>query len=308
MPIRLQKILSAAGVASRRTAETLITQGRVTLNGRTVTELGTKAEPGVDDIKVDGRRLPQPKHVHYILLNKPRGYITSRSDPQHRPTVIDLLARGGVRDYIYPVGRLDFDSEGLLLLTSDGELAARLTHPRHGVAREYEVRVRGVPDRHALDRLARGVSIDGRRTATAEVRLDRTYDSESGPQGILSLVIHEGRNRQVRKMCDAIGHPVVQLKRVRIGPIADDRLKPGHFRSLTPGEVAALKRGTPGPEFKRPRRQRGAGSLRESERGWAASARADTDAENPIATARPTRDRRARARPRRSRPDRPRRA
>jgi pseudouridine synthase len=324
MPIRLQKILSAAGVASRRTAETLITQGRVSVNGRTVTELGTKAEPGVDEIKVDGRRLPRPKHVHYILLNKPRGYITSRSDPQHRPTVIDLLARGGVRDYIYPVGRLDYDSEGLLLLTSDGDLAARLTHPRHGVAREYEVRVRGVPDRHALDRLARGISIDGRRTATAEVRLGRIYESESGPQGILSLVIHEGRNRQVRKMCDAIGHPVVQLKRVRIGPIADDRLKPGHFRSLTPGEVAALKKGVPGPEFKRPRPERGAASLRqgyggppklqrrresprESERGWGpASPEKDSGAVSEKGS--PTRGRRAPARPRRSRPDRPRRA
>jgi len=316
MPIRLQKILSAAGVASRRTAETLITQGRVTVNGRTVSELGTKAEPGVDEIKVDGRRLPQPKRARYILLNKPRGYITSRSDPQHRPTVIDLLARGGVRDYIYPVGRLDYDSEGLLILTSDGELAARLTHPRHGVAREYEVRVRGVPDRHALDRLARGVSIDGRRTATAEVRLGRIYESESGPQGILSLVIHEGRNRQVRKMCDAIGHPVVQLRRVRIGPIADDRLKPGHFRSLTPAEVAALKRGVPGPAFKRPRPER--------ERGWAASAkatascagaprrrgpaRAEKDSGAPSVKERPPRGRRAPARPRRSRPDPPRRA
>ena len=248
--IRLQKILSAAGVASRRTAETLIEQGRVTVNGKVVTELGTRAEPSIDEIKVDGRRLPRAKANQYILLNKPRGYITSRSDPKHRPTVIDLLAKGGVHGYIYPVGRLDYDSEGLLLLTSDGELAARLTHPRHGVAREYEVRVRGVPDRHALDRLARGVTIDGRRTATAEVRLGRVYDAESGPQGILSLVIHEGRNRQVRKMLDAIGHPVVQLRRVRIGPIADDRLKLGQFRSLTSGEIAALKKGSPGPEFK----------------------------------------------------------
>ena len=248
--IRLQKILSAAGVASRRTAETLIEQGRVTVNGKVVTELGTRAEPSIDEIKVDGRRLPRAKANQYILLNKPRGYITSRSDPKHRPTVIDLLAKGGVHGYIYPVGRLDYDSEGLLLLTSDGELAARLTHPRHGVAREYEVRVRGVPDQHALDRLARGVTIDGRRTATAEVRLGRVYDAESGPQGILSLVIHEGRNRQVRKMLDAIGHPVVQLRRVRIGPIADDRLKLGQFRSLTSGEIAALKKGSPGPEFK----------------------------------------------------------
>jgi 23S rRNA pseudouridine2605 synthase len=246
--IRLQKILSAAGVASRRTAETLIAQGRVTVNGKVVTELGTRADPSIDEIKVDGRRLPRAKANQYILLNKPRGYITSRSDPKHRPTVIDLLAKGGVHGYIYPVGRLDYDSEGLLLLTSDGELAARLMHPRHGVAREYEVRVRGVPDRHALDRLARGVTIDGRRTATAEVRLGRVYEAESGPQGILSLVIHEGRNRQVRKMLDAVGHPVVQLKRVRIGPIADDRLKLGQFRSLTSGEIAALKKGRPGPE------------------------------------------------------------
>jgi pseudouridine synthase len=248
--IRLQKILSAAGVASRRTAETLIAQGRVSVNGKTVTELGTKADPAVDEIKVDGRRLPRPKRNLYLLLNKPRGYITSRSDPQRRPTVIDLLAQGGIRDYIYPVGRLDYDSEGLLLLTSDGELAARLTHPRHGVAREYEVRVRGVPDAHALARLVRGVTIEGRRTAPAQVKLLRVYEAESGPQGILALVIHEGRNRQVRKMCDAIGHPVVQLRRVRIGPIADDRLKPGQFRPLTPAEIAALKKGATGPEFK----------------------------------------------------------
>jgi 23S rRNA pseudouridine2605 synthase len=283
MAIRLQKILSTAGVASRRMAETLIVQGRVSVNGHTVTELGTKADPEHDEIKVDGRRLPRPKRTHYILLNKPRGYITSRADPQRRPTVIDLLAAGGVRDYIYPVGRLDYDSEGLLILTSDGDLAARLTHPRHGVAREYEVRVRGVPDRHALERLARGVTIDDRRTAQAEVRLRRTFESESGAQGILSLVIHEGRNRQVRKMCDAIGHPVVQLKRVRIGPIADDRLKPGQFRALTPSEIAALKKGATGPAFK------------------------DED-EAATARARPTRSRRAPRRPAPSRRDRPRRA
>jgi pseudouridine synthase len=289
--LRLQKILSAAGVASRRTAETLISQGRVTVNGHTVTELGTKADPAVDEIKVDGRRLPRPKSNLYLLLNKPRGYITSRSDPQHRPTVIDLLAQGGVRDYIYPVGRLDYDSEGLLLLTSDGELAARLTHPRHGVAREYEVRVRGVPDAHALDRLARGVTIDGRRTARAEVRLRRVYDAESGPQGILSLVIHEGRNRQVRKMCDAIGHPVVQLRRVRIGPIADDRLKPGQFRPLTPAEIAAVKKGQELPP----------------KGGSHGTARGQGGSHGASATGRPPRSRRAPTRPGRLRPGRPRR-
>jgi pseudouridine synthase len=243
---RLQKILSAAGVASRRTAETLITQGRVSVNGATVTELGTKADPAADDIRVDGRRLKAPRRPHYILLNKPRGYITSRSDPQHRPTVIDLLAKGGVRDYIYPVGRLDYDSEGLLLLTSDGDLAARLTHPRHGVPREYEVRVRGVPERRLLDRLARGVVIDARKSAPADVRLQKRFEAAGGPQAVLSLVIREGRNRQVRKMCDAIGHPVVRLRRVRIGPIADDRLKPGEFRELSAREVAALRKAAAG--------------------------------------------------------------
>lgn len=243
MSVRLQKILSAAGVASRRTAETLITQGRVSVNGHTVTELGTKADPAVDEIRVDGRRIKAPGRPLYILLNKPRGYITTRSDPQQRPTVIDLLARGGVRDYIYPVGRLDYDSEGLLLLTTDGDLAARLTHPRHGVEREYEVRVRGVPEPRLLGRLARGLMVDGRRTAPAQAKLLRTIDAASGPQALLSLVIREGRNRQVRKMCDAIGHPVVRLRRVRIGAIVDDRLKPGEFRELTPRELRALHKG-----------------------------------------------------------------
>src|ERR671913_2301737 len=150
MAERLQKILSAAGIASRRTAESLIEQGRVSVNGRTVTTLGTKADPATDEIRVDGRRVKGTQRRRYILLYKPRGYITTRSDPERRPTVIDLLARGGVREYVYPVGRLDYDSEGLLVLTSDGELAALLTHPRHGIAREYHARVRGVPDRHAL--------------------------------------------------------------------------------------------------------------------------------------------------------------
>jgi 23S rRNA pseudouridine2605 synthase len=239
--IRLQKILSAAGVASRRTAETLIEQGRVSVNGTTVTVLGTKADPAVDDIRVDRRRIKPASRQRYILLNKPRGYITSRSDPERRPTVIDLLREGGVRDYIYPVGRLDYDSEGLLLLTSDGDLAARLTHPRHEVPREYEVRVRGVPDRHELERLSRGLVVDDRRTAPAGARVQKVFESESGPQAIISLVIHEGRNRQVRKMCDAIGHPVVRLRRVRIGPITDDRLKPGMFRDLTDREVGKLR-------------------------------------------------------------------
>jgi 23S rRNA pseudouridine2605 synthase len=240
-PVRLQKILSAAGVASRRTAETLIAQGRVSVNGAVITELGTKADPDHDDIRVDGRRVKKAQRLRYLLMYKPRGYITSRSDPEHRPTVIDLLAKGGVRDYVYPVGRLDYDSEGLLLLTSDGDLAARLTHPRHEVEREYEVRVRGVPDSRALVRLARGVTIEGRRTAPARVAVVETIEGERA-QAVLSFVIHEGRNRQLRNMCEAVGHPVVRLRRVRIGPIVDEHIRPGEFRDLTPKEIAALRR------------------------------------------------------------------
>jgi 23S rRNA pseudouridine2605 synthase len=248
MSERLQKILSAAGIASRRAAEVLIQEGRVTVNGQTVTELGTKADPDVDEVRVDGRRVKPVQRRRYILLYKPRGYITSRSDPQQRPTVIDLLEKGGVREYVYPVGRLDYDSEGLLILTSDGELAARLTHPRHGVPREYHARVRGVPDRHELERLSRGIVIEGRRTAPAQVTISKVIEGEGGRDAILSFVLREGRNRQVRDMCDAIGHPVVRLRRVRIGPISDDRIRPGEFRDLTPREIAALKR-TPAQRF-----------------------------------------------------------
>jgi 23S rRNA pseudouridine2605 synthase len=239
---RLQKILSQAGVASRRLAEELIAQGRVQVNGVTVTALGTKARAGADEIKVDGRRIQSEQRKRYILLHKPRGYITTRSDPQGRPTVLDLLR--GVREYIYPVGRLDYDSEGLLLLTNDGELAARLTHPRHEVDKVYEARVRGIPDEHVIERLAKGVTIEGRRTAPAKVRLidapnKRPSDND---QTRIELAIHEGRQRQVRKMFDAIGHPVVRLKRVRIGPIEDPDMPQGHWRELTPQEVGKLQR------------------------------------------------------------------
>src|SRR3954467_15627059 len=151
MELRLQKILSQAGIASRRASEQLIAEGRVTVNGKTVREMGVKADPSVDEIRVDGRRIKGPQRLRYILLNKPAGYVTTRSDPERRRTVLDLLA--GVREYVYPVGRLDYDTEGLLLLTNDGDLAARLTHPRHGIERTYEARVAGVPDQDAIDRL-----------------------------------------------------------------------------------------------------------------------------------------------------------
>src|SRR5215813_7581269 len=223
---RLQKILSQAGVASRRSSEHLMLEGRVTVNGVTVTALGSKADPSSDDIRVDGRRITVVERRRYILLNKPRGYVTTRHDPQRRPTVIDLV--GGVREYVYPVGRLDFESEGLLLLTNDGDLAARLTHPRHGVARVYEARVLGRPDARDVQRLARGIVIDGRRTAPAEVELlPARRDSETST---LRITLHEGRNRQVRRMFDAVGHPVDHLQRVAIGPLRDAQLKPGQWR------------------------------------------------------------------------------
>jgi pseudouridine synthase len=237
---RLQKILSSAGVASRRLAEELIRQGRVSVNGTAVTELGTRANPATDDIRVDGRRINTRQRPHYLLLNKPRGFVTTRHDPQQRPTVLDLVK--GVREYVYPVGRLDYDSEGLLLLTNDGELAARLTHPRHEVERVYEARVRGELDRHARQRLERGLMIDGRRTAPARVVRADTTESAGGAQTIVEIALHEGRQRQVRRMFDAVGHPVVRLRRIRIGPIEDPLLKPGRWRELTKIELARLRR------------------------------------------------------------------
>lgn len=272
MQIRLQKVLSQAGIASRRAAERLIAEGRVTVNGATVRELGTKADPAADDIRVDGRRIKETERHRYILLNKPKGYVTTRSDPQRRPTVLDLVT--GVREYIYPVGRLDFDTEGLLLLTNDGDLAARLTHPRHGVERTYEARIAGTPDEHDLDRLRKGIMLDGRRTRPAEVEMltagrggpasafasRATADKKAGHddrqtarvrsrseerhagESVLRLTIREGRTRQVRRMCEAIGHPVRALKRTRIGPMDDRTLKRGQWRELTPAELAGLRK------------------------------------------------------------------
>ena len=241
-PIRLQKLLSAAGVSSRRAAEELILQGRVTVNGQVVRELGTKADPETDRVRVDGKPVKPAARPIYLLLNKPRGYVTTRSDPEGRPTVIDLLK--GIHDYVYPVGRLDYESEGLLLLTNDGELAARLTHPRHEVPREYHVRVRGIPTDHEVRRLAHGVVLDGRRTAPAEVRVVDTGVGEHRDQALLSITLHEGRTRQVRRMCEEVGHPVVRLRRVRIGTIVDPKLPVGAWRPLSPREVAALRRST----------------------------------------------------------------
>ena len=247
---RLQKIFSQAGIASRRAAETLIADGRVSVNGTTVREMGTKADPATADIRVDGRRVRSAEPLRYVLLNKPAGYVTTRADPQRRPTVLDLLR--GVREYVYPVGRLDYDTEGLLLFTNDGDLAARLTHPRHGIERTYDARVAGVPDAEALDRLRRGIPLDGRRTLPAEVALLRRGRSDR--DSVLVVTIREGRNRQVRRMCEAVGHPVKALARTRIGSIRDKRLKLGMWRDLTPEEIKALQKAAAWPRAASARR------------------------------------------------------
>lgn len=237
---RLNKLLSQAGAASRRLADDLMQQGRVEVNGAIVSELGAKANPDVDDIRVDGRRLKVDVERRYILMNKPRGVLSTRTDPHQRRTVIDLLATAGVRGYFYPVGRLDYDSEGLILLTNDGEFAERVTHPRYELERSYEALVAGVPDDRDLERLRRGVLIDGRRTLPADVRLTQVFEGKKGQQALLELTLREGRNRQVRDMCSAVAHPVDRLRRTRIGSLTDRQLRPGQMRDLTPAEVAGL--------------------------------------------------------------------
>ena len=234
--IRLQKILSASGVASRRAAEQMIREGRVMVNGETVRELGTKADPAHDAIKVDGRRIKTAVAHRYIVLYKPKGYVTTRSDPEGRRTVMDLIGDG---PYIYPVGRLDYDSEGLLLMTTDGELAAVLMHPRHEIDKVYEAIVMGAPDPRALDKLRQGVFIEGGRTSPAHIHVGTTVKGDR-PTTLLTMTIREGRNRQIRKMCSAVGLPVRDLRRVRMGPIGLGRLKPGQWRDLSAEEVRRL--------------------------------------------------------------------
>ena len=235
--IRLQKILSAAGVASRRASEQLILEGRVMVNGKTVRELGTKADPRKDAIKVDGRRIKTDVAHRYIVLYKPKGYVTTRKDPEGRKTVMDLIGQGA---YIYPVGRLDYDTEGLLLMTTDGDLAARLMHPRHEVDKEYEVIVMGTPDARAIEKLRKGVFIEGGRTSAADVHVGTTVKG-ARPTTLLTITIREGRNRQIRKMCSAVRLPVRDLRRIRMGPITLGRLKPGQWRDLTPAEIKRLQ-------------------------------------------------------------------
>ncbi len=232
---RLQKLLARAGVGSRRACEDLIRQGRVSVNGATVTKLGAKAGPD-DDIRVDGRRIEPPAGHVYLMLNKPPGYVTTRDDPQGRPTVMDLVPQG-LRTRVFPVGRLDRHTTGLLLLTDDGELAQRLTHPSHHVAKEYLADVEGTPPEGKLRRLRSGIAREDGPTQPAEVMLV----AGGGGESRLRVTIAEGRNRQVRRMCEVIGHPVRRRKRVAVGPLRRGELSLGEVRPLTDGQVQALR-------------------------------------------------------------------
>jgi 23S rRNA pseudouridine2605 synthase len=239
---RLQKILSRAGVASRRASERIILEGRVTLNGEPVRELGTKADLSRDDVRVDGVRIKPPGQPVYLVLNKPKGVVTTRHDPEGRSTVMDLVpAVAG----LFPVGRLDVTTEGLILLTNDGAFAEKVSHPRYEVPRVYRAKVRGVPDDQALRRLREGVRVEGERLTVDAVKV-----VEADNNSWLEVRLHEGKNHEVKRMLEAVGHPVSKLRRVAIGAVSDRGLSPGEFRHLTPAEIRGLQGGTQ----KRPRR------------------------------------------------------
>lgn len=229
---RLQKVLAQAGIGSRRSCEELIAAGRVKVNGAPV-ELGRRVDPGTDRIEVDGVPIATRAGLVYYLLNKPAGVVTTVSDPQARPTATGMVP---AEPRVFPVGRLDFDTEGLLLLTNDGDLAFRLTHPSFGVEKEYLAQVEGRPRPAAIKKLREGVDLEEGRTAPARVSL-------VAPD-LLRITIHEGRKRQVRRMAKAVGHPVLRLVRTRIGPLRTGSLRPGEWRELSQAEVRALERGT----------------------------------------------------------------
>jgi 23S rRNA pseudouridine2605 synthase len=241
---RIQKILSRAGIASRRAAERVMGEGRVTVNGDVVREMGTRADAATDDIRVDGVRVKLAAERVYLLLNKPKGVVTTRYDPEGRRTVMDLVpAVAG----LFPVGRLDVTTEGLILLTNDGAFAQRVSHPRYEVPRVYHAKVRGVPAADTLERLRRGVRVEGERLA-----VDRARVLEGDNNAWLELTLHEGKHHEVRRLLEAVGHPVSKLKRVALGPLTARGLEPGEYRALTPGEIRQLGAGpAPAPAPRR---------------------------------------------------------
>jgi 23S rRNA pseudouridine2605 synthase len=243
---RLQKILAAAGIASRRKAEEIILAGRVSLNGKIVTELGTKADPVIDTITVDGRPLQRPQRFVYLLLNKPKGYVTTTNDPEGRPTVMELL--GNLPERVYPVGRLDYASEGLLLVTNDGALAQKLTKAGSHVPKTYHVKISGKPNETAIQKLRNGATItldDDRRVKLSPTKI-RLVEDLQNPWYEVTLI--EGRNRQIRRMFLAVGLLVEKIKRVQLGPLTLD-IPSGKFRSLTEREVHRLKNLAAPPEL-----------------------------------------------------------
>ena len=232
--MRLQKYMAKAGVASRRKSEELISQGLVKVNGKIIVEQGYIVDPDKDLVKVDGKTIKLERNKIYIMINKPVGYVTTLKDEKDRRIVTDLIE--GVEERIYPVGRLDIDTSGLLLLTNDGDLTQKLTHPSNEVVKRYIAVVEGVPNRSELQRFRYGINIDGRKTAPATIKIAKRYEDES----ILDISIHEGRNRQVKKMCEAINHPVKKLKRVSIGEIELGGLEIGNWRYLNEEELDFL--------------------------------------------------------------------
>lgn len=234
---RLQKVIAQAGVASRRDAEDLIKAGRVTVNGKTVTELGSKIEPKRDRVSVDGKPLKAEKYV-YILLNKPKGVITTLEDPRGRKTVADLVA--AIPERVYPVGRLDYNTEGLLIMTNDGDLTYALTHPSHEIAKTYLAKVHGYPPEEKLDKLRAGIKLEDGITAPAKINIV-AIDQEK-QLTTLEITIYEGKNRQIRRMCEAIGFPVKNLKRVKFAFLTLEGIRRGQYRQLLAGEVEELKR------------------------------------------------------------------
>lgn len=233
--MRLQKYMALSGVASRRKSEEMIVEGRVKVNNKIITELGTIIDPKKDKVLVDGKKIKLESNKVYIMLNKPVGYVSTLKDEKGRKIVTDLIE--GVRERIYPVGRLDADTTGLLLLTNDGDLANKLTHPSKKIQKRYIAIVEGVPNKAELDKMRKGIYIDGKKTAPAKVKIAKKYEDES----ILDIEIHEGRNRQVKKMCESINHPIKKLKRVSIGELELGGLLIGNWRFLNEEEMTYLK-------------------------------------------------------------------